>query len=422
MYKIKKLRNGFKIITSEMPHMDSIAVGLWIGVGSRYETKRLCGISHLAEHMLFKGTHTRSASALKEAIEGKGGSFNGFTTEEMTCFLVKMPANYMELGFDILSDMVRNPALDERELEKEKYVIGEEIKMYRDQPAQHVFDILSEEMWPGEALGRPILGYEKTVKSFKRKDLISFMGRYYSPENIACVACGKINQKKLYSAAQNLFSRSGRAKREGLSYKRLTRKGKSLTVFRKKTEQAHLTLGFHSINRSHKARYAIALLHIILGGNMSSRLFDRLREEKALCYDISTAVKKYSDTGAFVIHAGIANDKMLDASEEIIKELEEIRKNLVMPDELERAKEYAKGQLLLALEDTGSRMVWLGEKIMTEGAALPIRELLRNIEKVSAEDVRKTANIVFCNNNLNFAAIGRAQKGVRKKLKGILNL
>jgi len=422
MYKSTRLRNGFRVITSGMPHMDSVALGLWIGVGSRYEAKKICGMSHLVEDTLFKGTKTRSASALKEAIEGKGGSFNGFTTEETTAFFVKLPSQYMELGFNILSDMVKNPAVDEAELEKEKHVIREEIKMYRDQPAQRVFDILSDRMWPGEALGRPIVGYEKTVQGFKREDLVKFMGGSYGPENISCVACGRIDAKKLRNIAQGLFGRRPRTRRAPLQCRNVTKKGAGITAFGKKTEQTHIAFGFHSINRSHPARYAINLMHIILGGNMSSRLFDRLREEKALCYDISSSVKKYRDTGAFVIHAGVAKERVLEAAREIARELGDIKRNPVTKDELERAKEYAKGQLALALEDTGSRMLWLGEKIMTEGAVPPVGEILRKIDRVTPGEVREIAKGVFQKRNLTIAAVGPAAAGVKRKLKMVLDL
>ena len=424
MYEIEKLKSGFHVVTSRMPHMDSVSLGVWVGTGSRRETKKLCGISHLVEHMLFKGTMTRSAVALKEAIEGKGGSFNGFTTEEVTCYLVKLPSNYMELGFDVLSDMVLNPALDIKELEREKHVISEEIKMYRDQPAQHVFDILSEEMWPDDALGRPILGYEKTVRGFTREDIISYMENSYSPSNITCVACGKMNVRKLHRLANKTF---GAQPQMAASFSRrhpggVLKKGKNISVFHKKTEQTHVAFGFHSINRSHGMRYAVALLHVILGGNMSSRLFERLREQKGLCYDISSSVKKYKDTGAFVIHAGVANDKLFQASKEVVCELKDITKNRVKQDELDRAKEYAKGQLVLALEDTGSRMVWLGEKIMTEKSVPEIKEIIRNIDKVTVGDIQKIAKIVFNRKNLNFAAIGPAGKSAEREIKKILIL
>jgi len=199
-------------------------------------------------------------------------------------------------------------------------------------------------------------------------------------------------------------------------------KGSGVTLFKKDIKQTHIAFGFHSLSRSHRLRYALSLLNIILGGNMSSRLFERLREKKALCYDIASSSKRYTETGAFTIHAGVDNNKFLDATREVIKELKDIKKNPVTKDELSRAKEYFKGQFLLALEDTASRMLWLGERIMCEGKAPLVEDIVRNIEKTGLEDIRKTANIVFSKDNLNLATVGLAGSGIAKKLNKILEL
>ncbi|MBL7155889.1 MAG: insulinase family protein [Candidatus Omnitrophica bacterium] len=422
MYKSVTLKNGLKIITSHMPHMESVSIGVWIGTGGRYEGKRVSGMSHLIEHMLFKGTTSRTASMLKEAIEGVGGSFNGFTSEELTCYLVKLPSHYMKLGLEVLSDMVLYPKLDSAELEKEKYVICEEIKMYQDQPAHHVFDILSEAMWPNHALGRPIVGYINTVKSFKRSDLIDYMNQYYQPANMSIVVSGKLNRKKCQTLVKNIFSMPSKKRSFPFELARKSHKASQIKIFHKSTKQTHLVLGFHSFNRTHKLKYALALLNVILGGNMSSRLFERLREKKALCYDVSSGVRRYKETGAVIIHAGVDNNKLLEATKEIIRELLDIKRNFVTDDELFRAKEYARGQLLLGLEDTGSRMLWLGDAVMSEGKALTVREIAKHIEKVSVQDIKKTANIIFGNKNLSFATIGPAQENVKLKLEKVLKV
>jgi predicted Zn-dependent peptidase len=423
MYKKDTLKNGLSVITSGMPHMESVSIGIWIGVGGRYEGKRSSGMSHLIEHMLFKGTARRSANTLKESIEGVGGSFNGFTGEEVTCYLVKLPAAHMALGLDVLSDMVLNPKLDPVELEKEKYVICEEIKMYHDQPAHRVFEILAEGMWPRHALGRPIAGYIETVKSFKREDLVDFKNRYYRPANICVVACGRIGKKERYLASlkDTFFAHPAR---EAFSYESIkkTNKGRGINVFYKDTKQTHLAFGFHGIRRDHELKYALALLNIILGGNMSSRLFERLREKKALCYEISSSVKRYEETSAFVIHAGVDNNNLVEAASEITHELKALNKNFVTLDELTRAKEYVKGQMLLGLEDTAMRMLWLGERITTEGKAPSVKKVLKGIEKVTIYDIKKLANIIFDKANMNFATVGPARASVRGKLRKALRL
>jgi len=422
MYKIKNLKNGLKIITASMPHMESVAVGLWIGVGGRYEDKRSCGISHLIEHMLFKGTESRTANMLKESIEGVGGSFNAFTSEEETCYFVKLPSNYAGRGLNILSDMVLNPKFDPDELEKEKHVICEEIKMYMDQPSHRVFDILSSSMWPDHPLGRPITGYIDTVKKFTRNDLIDFTRRYYQPANMAVAVCGRIERDGITGSIKKIFSMAPEKGKFTYAPVKKANKGKGVDLFHKSTEQTHVVFGFHSINRTHKLRYALALLNVIFGGNMSSRLFDRLREKMALCYDISSSVRKYAETGVFTVHAGIDNDKLLEASGEIVREIRKIKEDHVTADELYRAKEYARGQLRLVLEDTAARMMWLGEKMVHEGKAPRIKEIFKNIEKVTACDIKKAANIVFNKDNMSFATVGPAKKNVKRKLRSILTI
>ena len=422
MYKKTTLKNGLNVVTSNMPHMESIAIGLWIGVGARYEDKVRSGLSHLMEHMVFKGTTKRTANMLKESIEGVGGSFNGFTSEEVTCYLVKLPARYMELGMDILSDMVQSPALDPGDLEREKMVICEEIKMYMDQPGQHVFDVLAHAMWPAHALGRPILGYMDTVTNFTRGDLFDFKKDYYQPANISIVIAGKLDRHKGISFAKNTFSTPSARKRFCFPAVREKHKKSRLEMFNKKTKQTHVAFGFHSLYRDHKLRYALGLLNVILGGNMSSRLFDSLRERQGLCYDVSSSVKKYKETGAFIIHAGVDNHKLLNATKEIVKEVRDIKKNRVKQDELKRAKEYSRGQFLLALEDTGSRMLWLGDRITQEGEAPPVKKIFKNIERVTAEDVRRVANIVFRKQNMSVATVGPVNKERKKKIERALDL
>ncbi len=422
MYRIKVLKNGLKVITSSMPHMESVAIGLWIGVGGRYENKMSCGISHLIEHMVFKGTVSRTANMLKEAIEGVGGSFNAFTGEEETCYFVKLPSDYAGRGLDILSDMALNPKFDAEELEKEKRVICEEIKMYMDQPAHRVFDILGHSMWPDHPLGRPITGYIDTVKNFTRNDLINFTRRYYRPANMSIAACGRIKRGSILGAVESIFRMGPEKGRFTYARVKKTDKGKNADFFHKSTEQTHVVFGFHSINRTHELRYALALLNIILGGNMSSRLFDRLREKMALCYDISSSLRKYAETGAFTIHAGIDNNRILDASREIVREIKKMKEQYVTEDELCRAKEYARGQLRLVMEDTAARMMWLGEKILLEGTPPRVKEIFKNIEKVTPGDLKKAAGIVFRKENMSFATVGPTGANVKKKLKKVLEL
>ena len=405
-YKKKKLSSGLNVVMSNMPFMESVSIGVWIKTGGRYEGENNCGISHFIEHMLFKGTFKRNASKLKQEIEGVGGQFNGFTSEELTCYLVKIPSKFLALGLDVLSDMVRNPKMDKAELEKEKEVICEEIKMYKDQPSAYVHELLSEIMWPGHPLGLPLAGYEKKVRAMTKAMLSAYMERYYVPSNICVVAAGKLSDSKLIEETKKHLSYS-RKKTKKLSFSKFKVKQKKLNTvaYYKDTQQTHFAMGFHSYSRNHKYKYALNLLHIILGGNMSSRLFEELRERRALCYDVSSSVKKYEDTGAFLIHAGVDNNRVEQALHAVIGELNKLKTNAVSQSELNRAKQYYKGQMLLALEDTGTRMLWLGDRTMSSGGIKPIEKIMREIDLVVSEDVKKVANEIFTDKKLNVAVI-----------------
>ncbi|MDD4202673.1 MAG: pitrilysin family protein [Candidatus Omnitrophica bacterium] len=406
MNKIQTLENGFRIITSEMPYMESVSIGVWIGVGGRYETPKLSGISHFIEHMLFKGTKTRNASQLKQAIEGIGGQFNGFTGEDVTCYLVKVPSKYMDLGVDILSDMIINPAISTHELEKEKNVICEEIKMYKDQPSSYVQELLAEIMWEKHPLGFPLAGSEKTVLSMDQKMLLDFKEKYYCSGNIAFAACGKIKMKDFQRAVKFSCDKIKVGKQQSSEIYKNTQKNKRYTTFFKNTEQTHVEFGFKSVGRKSKDRYAVNLLNIILGGNMSSRLFEELREKQGLCYDVSSSAKKYDEIGVFSVHAGVDNNKVKQTIDTVIEQLEILKTSKVPDAELKRAKEFFKGQFLLMLESTGSRMLWLGEKILTEGNIPKIKEVLSQIDKISACDLQRISKQIFVSKNMNFAAIG----------------
>lgn len=425
MYKKKLLKNKLETVVSSMPHMESIAMGIWIGTGSRYEERRICGVSHFIEHMLFKGTLTRSASQLKQAIEGIGGHFNGFTSEEVTCYLVKVPAQHLLLGFDILSDMILNPRMDEEEVKKEKEVICEEIKMYKDQPSSFVHEILAGLMWPGHPLGRSIAGVTDSVRRINRKILTEYKEKSYMPQNIAVVAAGRLNMHRFLDNVRKKFKNEPRnVSKTNPAFKRFrtAQKAKRIKLHFKDIEQTHIAIGFHSFGRNDKDKYALNLLNVILGGNMSSRLFERLREKQALCYDVSSSTKKYEETGAFLIHAGVDNNKSEEALRAIMEETANLKKYYVTEDELERAKEYYKGQLLLALEDTGSRMLWLGDKIMTKEGIPLIKTILDRIDGVTVEGIQKVAKRVFRNDIMNLAAIGPAQSLKEKKISSIMEV
>ena len=418
MQKIDILKNGLSVAVMPMDHMESVSIGIWIRAGGRYENAKNNGISHLLEHLLFKGTKARDMKTIKEAIEGRGGSFNGFTSEEFTCYLVKLLAKDAGLGVDILSDMVLNPRMDQEEIDKEKSVIIEEINMYKDIPSHYVHEILAEIMWKGQPLGFPLAGTVESVKAATRGDLLKYKDTYYNPANMLLIGVGKTDEGGLLKMAEKYLSKSAGETAPKFEKVRLTQKGVRLDINSKETEQTHLALGFHSLDRFHPDRHVLSLINIILGANMSSRLFHIVRDEMALCYEISSSVRKYDDAGALVVSAGVDHKKVVKSLEVIFRELKRIKKEPVDKDELGRAKEYYRGQLLFALEDTMSHMLWLGEKVIAGEKNFDIKNTFSNIEKVSADDIMRVAEKIFTDDNLNLAVIGPIKED--KKIREVL--
>lgn len=417
MYKKTGLNNGLKIISHRMPNMQSVSMGIWINVGGRYESVQNKGISHFLEHLLFKGTQQYSCRKIKESIEGVGGSLNGFTSEELTCYLVKIPAEYLKLALSVLSDMVINPTLPEEEIEKEKHVILEEIKMYKDHPQSYVYELLDDLLWPGQPLGQPIIGTVESVSGIKREELSLFKERYYTPVNMVVCAAGLLEHDKLSGTVDKFFAASDKKRRNVYVEAEEKQSLAQLNLFHKDTEQTHMAMGFHSLSREHPLRHAQALLHIILGANMSSRLFEELREKRGLAYEIGTALKRFQDTGAFIVHAGIDNRKVIEAVRLILEELKKTKEKLVTEDEFKRAKEFYLGQLKLALEDTLDHMFWIGESTACLDKTYTLNDIIKEVDKVKKEDIESVAKKVFKEESLNLALIGPVKESRDEILK-----
>jgi len=413
-YKETILNNGLRIITHQMPEMQSAALGIWIKVGGRYETAKHKGIFHFLEHLAFKGTKKYSCRKLKESIEGVGGSLNGFTSEELTCYLVKLPSRYLDVALDILADMVINPLLEPRDIEKERTVILEEIKMYKDLPQAYVYDLLDELLWPIQPLGMSIAGTIESVSRIRKEDLNSFKQQYYVPSNIVISAAGALERAGLKKKIEKIFFHSQEQTRNPFLKAKEDQQKPNFKLFNKDTEQTHLALGFHSFKREHPLKYALGLLHIILGANMSSRLFNEIREKRGLAYEIGTQVKRFLDTGAFIVHAGVDNSKVIDAVKLILKELQKTKEKLVGLDELKRAKEFYLGQLMLALEDTMDHMLWIGESTAALDKTYSLQDIIKEVNKVKRQDIQGAAEYLFQNRRLNLAIIGPLKDNEQK--------
>lgn len=420
MHKRIDLDNGLRIILNHMPHMESTAIGIWIATGSRNEDAAVSGISHFLEHMLFKGTPKRPSRKIKEEIEGKGGSLNGFTSEEITCYLVKVSGRHMAIALDVLSDMVLNASLNKNDMERERTVIMEEIKMYRDLPNHHIHDVLGEIMWPGHPLGLSIAGSIDSVKSITRDSLSDYKKLNYIPENMALVLCGNLGRGPVIKNIERTFNVGAKIKPPAAVEFKNTQTKPRIKILNKATEQTRLSIGMHTFGRPHKDRYILALLHIILGANMSSRLFENVREKNGLAYEIGTEVRLCKDTGAFIINAGIDHKKAKEASVLVLKELTKIKEKPVPQDELKRAKEFFGVQLSLMLEDTADNMLWLGEHVITTDRIPDKKDIIEKVESVSPRDIQRVANNAFIASNINFAIIGplgdKEKEGIEKEL------
>ncbi|MCM8795159.1 MAG: insulinase family protein [Candidatus Omnitrophica bacterium] len=422
MYKKRRLDNGLRVIIHRMPRMQSVALGIWIKVGGRYEGARIKGIAHYLEHLLFKGSRRYSCRKIKESIEGVGGYLNGFTSEEFTCYLAKLPHQHLFRALDVLSDMVLEPLLLESEIEKERTVILEEIKMHRDLPQSYVYELLDELLWPNHPLGQSVTGTKESVSNIKRKDLLQFKRRYYTCTNMVIAASGLLDENEFFKRIEEKFSPLDAGSLSRFQAAQENQSHPKLKIFSKETEQTHLALGFRALRRDHPLRHALGLLHIILGGNMSSRLFNAVREKRGLAYEIGTQIKYFQDTGVFLVHAGIDNRRVEETIKLILEELHRCKTKLVSADEFRRAKDFYLGQLMLALEDTLDHMLWIGEYTAALDKTYSLEEIIKELEAVKFSDLQELAYQIFKEENLNLALIGPLPEEKKNSLSGLLRL
>ncbi|MBT9138266.1 MAG: putative zinc protease [Syntrophomonadaceae bacterium] len=395
MYSETTLSGGLAIITHRMPQSASASIGFWIRAGGRFETRENNGISHFLEHLLFKGTQKRTHYQIKEEIEGRGGSLNAFTSEEATCYLARVMSRHLPIAINVLSDMILNPLLEDEHIERERMVILEEIKMYRDFPSAYVHALFDELLWPEQPLGFMIVGREEVITSLKRGEIFDYKNKLYNSANIVVAVSGNINHEEIVSKVESAFSPLPDGQRNHFSSVVEKQSEPEVKVKTKDTEQTHLCLGGRALRRDHPDKYAAMVLNTILGGNMSSRLFNEVREKRGLAYEIHSSISGFYDTGVLVISAGVDNRKVSEAVSIILKEMRRFKEETVSHEELERAKEFITGQIVLGLESTSAYMHWLGEnKLLLEKTLTPV-EVTEKIKRIKAEDVQRIANRVF---------------------------
>lgn len=422
MYKKTTLDNGLRIVTHDMKERDSVALGIWIGVGGRYEEDKIRGAAHFLEHVVFKGSRKYSCEEIKEKIEGVGGMLNAFTSEEQTCYYAKFPSKHLKRSFDVLGDMVFHPNIAPKDVKKESTVIIEEIKMYRDLPQYYVIELMDELLWPDHPLGKALTGTTETVAGMTSADLKKFHGNYYIPKNIVIAASGQLKHDDIVGLVKDRLSRVHHDNKIDFTRASNVQKSPRVNLFVKQTEQMHLALGMLGYHEEHPDRYALSLLSIILGGNMSSRLFVEVREKRGLAYSIGTSMKSLHDTGMFMVRAGVDNNKIVQTLDIVIKELEKIKRGGVTEGEFKRGKDYLIGQLVLGLEDTMEHMLWLGEGVISRDKLKTIKDVITKFNKVTRAHVKAVAKHILDPKHFNLAIVGNLKDEQQDLLKKRLGL
>ena len=399
------LENGVRVITEKMAHVRSVSLGVWITTGSRSESSAQNGISHFIEHMVFKGTTKRSAEDIARSVDSIGGGLDAFTAKELVSYNTKVLDEHLPLAFDVLADMVRNPLFRQEDIEKEKGVILEELKMEIDNPEYLLHEIFSSNFWKDHPLGKPILGTRDTVRKFDRKMIHDYYRRYYSPANILITAAGNLNHKRLVGLAREHFED---LRMDGELSPDPTPVTYAKLVFRNKTslEQTHLYMGVPGYPFPHELRFACYTLNTLLGGGMSSRLFQNIREKQGLAYAVYSELSMYRDTGCMAIYAGTSTEAVRKVIESIVKEFRELKESPVPEEELRRAKDHLKGSFMLGLESTSSRMSNLARQEMYFRRFFTLDEMVQSIEEVTATQVQRLAQEFFDPNNITLAMLG----------------
>jgi predicted Zn-dependent peptidase len=388
------LPNGMVVITEPMKHVRSVSAGIWIRSGSRREPADRIGIAHFIEHMLFKGTERRTAEEIAREVDSLGGMLDAYTAKEMVCFNVKVLDEHLPKAWDILSDMVLRPSFDEEEIAREKQVVLEEIKMDQDSPESLVHEMLVHNFWSNHPLGEPILGTPQTVKGFSRSALTDSFRSWYAPNDMLVTAAGNVEHAEMIELVTQAFG-SRAAGTNGVRDIAPEPHASLGSQSKHELEQVHLCVGVPSMPLADERRYALALLNTILGGGMSSRLFQNIREKQGLAYAVFSEVNPYSDAGLLSVYAGTALQTTEKVFGLIAQEFRNLKSELVSEEEMRRAKDHLKGSLMLSLESTGARMSNLARQEMYFGRFFTMDEILASIEVVTREALLEIANEMF---------------------------
>ncbi len=399
------LSNGVRVLVEPVGHVKSAAIGLWCKTGSRHEFDNEAGITHLIEHMLFKGTEKRTAKEIAEAIEGRGGGLNAFTDKEATCYYARMLAEDASHGIEVLSDMMRHSLIDPEELEREEGVVLEEIKRSYDEPSDHVHDLHLEARWAGHPLGKPVIGTSESVKSFRRDNILAYLDRRYRGENVLLAVAGNVNPAEILAAAEELLASLPTGSQDAQPPRPVGEPG--TTLVSKDAEQVHFCIGTDGASLYDPELYTLSVLDAALGGSMSSRLFQEIREKRGLAYSVGSYTLSYGSGGAYTVYGGTSPEQWPLVQELVRAEFDKVMAEGLDEGELTRTKKHIEGHLVLGLEGMSARMMRMSRNELHHGREIPVEETLGKIEAVDNAMIRELANRILAQDRISTTAIGR---------------
>ncbi len=406
MYKKHVLENGLTIIGEEIPYVKSISLGVWINAGSRIEDEEISGVSHFIEHMLFKGTRNRTSKQIASEIDNLGGQINAFTSKECTCYYVKLLDSHIDIGIDVLSDMILNSKFNEDDLDKERSVIIEELKMYEDSPEDLAYDLLTENIYKHDPLGMNIIGTEESLKRLNREKLLDYFNKYYVPNNSVIAISGNFNFDEIINKIEEKF-KVWKKRDVNVDIKKAEFKSCFLTK-NKDIEQVNLAMSLEAVPlENDKEVYALAVINTVFGGSISSRLFQKIREEKGLVYSIYSSQSLYRKCGELGIFASMSNEHLKEVYESIIEEIKIMKKYYLTDQEIKESKEQLKGSYILGLESTSSRMMSIGRALLLNNKVESTDDILKSIDNVDRETVKIVIDKIFNLDKLGVCIVGR---------------
>jgi len=399
-----ELDNGIRVVSEKIPHAHSVSIGIWVTTGSRHECDRTNGVAHFIEHLLFKGTEKRTSLDIAREIDSVGGILNAFTSREYICFYVKVLSEYLDKAVELLSDIFLNSLFDPNEIERERKVILQEIWMVKDNPDNYVHDLFHLNFWKNHPLGKSILGTEDSVGNLTREAIINYKEQRFTTGDIIVTAAGNVEHEKLVGLLNVLMN--GVPRKDPLEDFQVPSYEKRVEAVNKNLEQIHLCLGTKALPQNHPLRYESFILNTVLGGSMSSRLFQEIRENKGLAYSVYSYISSHSDAGSLIVYAGTSRENMLEIIRIILDELRRLNTERIPEQELKHAKEHLKGNLLLSLESSDNRMTKLAKNEIFFGRNIPINEIIHGVEQVTAESLLQLSNKLFVEDYFTLQLIG----------------